>query len=763
MVANLRDLTEGLEARVAERTAEIKESERRLSDIVDFLPHATFVINRSGKVIAWNHAIEQMTGIRAEEMLGKGDYAYAIPFYGERRPILIDLVLDQLEGHDKHYANLKREGQVLTGESFLPLASGGRFYAVASASALYDEQGKVAGAIEIIRDETERKALETELLEAKEKAEEATRAKSNFLANMSHEIRTPMNAIIGFIELSLEDSRLPKNLRSHMETAFRSARSLLALINDILDVSKVESGKLDLEIRPFRLQAMLQDVIKVMRVKAEEKGLALDLVLPPEVDKAYSGDAFRIRQVLMNLVGNAVKFTERGEITVSVEPYGGEGELLHFKVADTGIGIPADRIDKVFESFTQADGSISRRYGGTGLGTTISRQLVELMGGRIWAESAHGKGSVFQFTLPLKPAAADFQDVEAITGSEEMSGPTRCFRVLLAEDVEENITLARHRLEKRGHTVTVARNGREAVAAIEKGGIDIVLMDVQMPEMDGLEATRRIRQMETGGSVRTPVIALTASVMKTDRSQCMESGMDMIVGKPVNFPRLFAAMEKLVPPGAGHECVPPENGIPKEADFPGLAGIDTGRGLETWGDRAAYATALQAFARNHGDAADRIAAALSAGDVPRAIQEAHKLKGIAGNLALTAVSSVVEALYLALHEKNIAQARELTAPLANAVAEVAAAIRGLSTSAEEAAPEPKSFDRQQVATLLQDLRRDLKKSNPYAVEPLVDRLREYLSAEQLEPVTAKIDQFDFPGAEEAVVRIAGNLNVHLGA
>ncbi len=674
VVRNLRRASRDLERRVAERTLELTYERHLLSALMHSIPDSIYFKDTEGRYLRINRAKAERSGLaHPEQAVGKSDFDFFPREHAERA------LADERE--------VMRTGQpLISKEEQLVWPNGRVTWSSTTKVPLRDSEGQIVGTVGVSRDITELRNAAEQLRLAKFEAEQANRAKSNFLANMSHEIRTPMNAVIGMTELVL-DTDLTAVQREYLSITKDSAESLLALINDILDFSKVEAGKLELDHSPFQIREALGDTMKGLALRARSKDVEVVCRIHPNVPEILEGDPLRLRQIVTNLVGNAIKFTERGEVELEVvEESSSDGEAcLRFTVRDTGIGIPPEKQQAIFGAFSQVDSSTTRRFGGTGLGLAIASRLVSLMGGRIWVESEVGRGSRFQFTarfqrgkegVTTSPATVEsliglrvlvvddnrtnqiilreiltswemrpttvsdgeaalaeirraleagapyrvvlsdvhmpgmdgFQLTERIKASPNLDGTVililtsgdgpgdidRCrdvggaahlikpikqselfdaivtslgvveevkpaasgafatpggirpLRILLAEDSSTNQRLAVGILSKWGHQVTVANNGREAVAAVGKESFDLVLMDVQMPEMDGYQATAVIREREAGKNIRIPIVAMTAHAMKGDREECLAAGMDGYVAKPIRRAELEQVIDEVV-------------------------------------------------------------------------------------------------------------------------------------------------------------------------------------------------------------------------
>ena len=489
-----------------------------------------------------------------------------------------------------------------------------------------------------------------ELRSAKEAAEAASRAKSKFLANMSHEIRTPMNGIIGMVDLTLVTPLTPGQRRS-LETIQHSADALLNILNDILDISKIEAGRLELKDVDFDLRNEVLRIEEIFAQQALQKGLKLGTSIPPDLPDRLRGDPVRLRQILSNLIGNAIKFTDRGDVTVSLEKTAEDGDAvgLRIEVRDTGIGIaPADR-EEIFESFTQVDGGTTRRFGGTGLGLTISRQLAELMGGAIGVDSRPGGGSTFWFTARFIKAAD--RERRPVPGGTALSPATskRQYdaRVLLAEDNRVNQEVVSGILALFGLRTEVARNGREAVEAWRSGEFDLIFMDCQMPEMDGYEAARRIREQEVSGARggrQTPIVALTAHALESDRQLSLAAGMDDHLSKPFRITQLESILERWLKDYAKPDAAVVASAAPGSEDVLHSEALESLRALERQGSPGVVRRSVAFYLEDAPPLLRTIRDAVGRADADALRRAAHSLKSSSANLGAVRLARLCQEL-----------------------------------------------------------------------------------------------------------------------
>ena len=531
----MRDVLESVkassESRLASERDKLRESEERYRKLVQTAPEVIFSLSADGAtIISLNEAFETLTGWTCDRWLG--------------RP-LASLIHPQ----DLAHADARVQ-QTLKGESppafeLRLLRRTGEYLDAELTMTRLVEGERVAGILGIAHDVGDRKRVQQALRSAKDAAEAASQAKSDFLANMSHEIRTPLNAIIGLTSLLLDGSLEPE-LANYVETIRSSGDTVLALINDILDFSKIESGMMELEEQPFSLKDCLTGPLDLVAAEAESKGLELGCELEIGCPEVLVGDVTRLRQILVNLLSNAVKFTSEGEVQVTASCREEPGDLLELELAvrDTGVGIAPEKMERIFQSFSQADASTSRTYGGTGLGLTISQRLAELMGGRIWAESESGKGSTFFCTVRVRRAGEGEHPpaVRKIGGQIDRNlGRRLPLRILVAEDNVVNQRVAQLLLQRMGYRADLAADGREVIDCLKRQRYDLVLMDVQMPHLDGLEATRLIDQ-RWPAEERPRIVATTAAARPGDQERCFAAGMDDFIGKPIRTEELQAAL-----------------------------------------------------------------------------------------------------------------------------------------------------------------------------------------------------------------------------
>ena len=609
-----------------------------------------------------------------------------------------------------------------------------------------------------IMDITERHQMVNELTIAKDKAEQAAASRATFLANMSHEIRTPMNAIIGFSEILLEEQLKPDQ-RRHLSTINNSAKSLLHLLNDVLDSAKLDKGKLELEKRSFSLIEEIDAVISTLWIQAKNKGLKLQTKIDSAILPFYKGAPERIRQVLTNIVNNAIKFTQEGEVVVSVKPV--TNEHIEFVVKDTGIGMSEDQLSRIFEAFTQADESMSRRFGGTGLGTTISKQLVELMGGSISATSTKGEGSEFKFTLPLEPATSVKKQVQ-----HKIELPR--LKILVVDDISQNVELLEELLTRLGHDVIIARDGQQALIRMETcDDIDVVLMDVQMPVMDGLTAATQRRAFERANQLkRTPIIALTASVLEDDRLAAQKAGMEGFANKPIEIQSLLREIAKVT----GIETAPGhvEQGFSKKQlentkVYTDL-GIDTHAALSLWGSFDKYEKQLNRFLDQHSKDFEYLYALVEQQNIEAVSTELHKLKGLTANLSLTRIAALLAELEHQIElRQSLQNSQQLTNQIATNVVQLHQYFSNQKSACDNLIKPASDFDQDTLASILKEIQiavqanefdeHNLTKLESLGLGPYQDEINQ---------VTIAIDDFEFEQANTLIERILTSLQTMKG-
>ena len=864
---------------ITERT-EANKKLLTLSRAVENSPASVVITDPSGTIEYVNPKFTQVTGYTAQEAIGQN-------------PRILKSGDFSAKFYEKLWQTLLA-GHVWQGEFHNKKKNGESYFEAATISPIRDDKGNIAHFVAVKEDITERKRYEQELKKSMAAAEAANQAKSEFLANMSHEIRTPMNAIIGFSHLCLQNELAPVQ-RDYLEKVYRSANSLLGIINDILDFSKIEAGKMEVEKTPFQLDSVLSGVAAVTSLRAEEKEIALLFNSGLDVPRTLIGDPLRLGQILNNLVGNAIKFTTAGEVSVQVRVESltlGQGEapghiVLGFAVRDTGIGMTPEQVGKLFKSFSQADASTTRKYGGTGLGLAISKRLIEQMGGTMWVESTPGKGSTFTFNLPLacpsgegrtipdlsglkllvaddnnserrlmldylesfgikavavangreglvaieqadetghpfsdaivncdlsdmsglemtrqikqklelrqrprviylsghkqeealkravneelldavlsKPVTASmlFDTIVVISSSQDglsllsaqagenagLSG----LHVLLAEDNEFNQQLATALLNRAGIEVSLARDGAEAIQMVQPGRFDAVLMDIQMPNMDGLDATRNIRKDSDLDNL--PIIAMTANAMSGDREDCLAAGMNDYITKPIQIDVLYAAIARWT----RRNVQPTGTVVPKSRHPSGeLPGLDTAQAIARMGGEDTYRTVLEKFIPNQEMAVQSIGDALAAGDLKTAERLAHTLKGIAATVGAATLSELARRLEIAIREDDAGSRQE---SIAAAAAELDRAIASAKAylQAHEAEHDALEVDPARLGALLDQLTLQLQSFDSQAGDTM-RKINRKIKGSAVAPRFARLDRwikdYDYENALAEAQRLA---------
>ncbi|MBF0153230.1 MAG: response regulator [Magnetococcales bacterium] len=773
-VGVIRDITDRQRVQKA-----FMEERKLLRQLIDAVPLPIFFIYGSGSLIFSNDAFRKFTGVGEEGLEG----LFLQEVFGARgTPHLAALLTDFLA-----HPELSRIHQEMD------LASGSRKdHAVdVILSKFHRENQETPAIIGVLVDVSEQKAFTTELIQARQQAEElaikagqASRAKGDFLANMSHEIRTPLNAVIGLTHLCMLTD-LTKKQRDYLTKATLSAHALLQLINDILDFSKIEAGKLAMENLEFSLDEVMSGLVAIVGVNSQEKGLELSIKIDQKVPTHLVGDAHRLRQIMTNLVSNAIKFTGKGEVTVLIEVDEDlrDQVLLKFSVRDTGIGMTQEQRGNLFKEFSQGDSSTTRKYGGTGLGLAICKRLVEMMRGRISVESEPGRGSCFIFTAwfargsgmaswpqslarngqGLRLTPSDALPTAPLPGDETGAGEAFVrqlshIALLLVEDNDINQQVARELLERVQVRVSIANDGQEAVTLATREAFDVILMDVQMPVMDGFAATREIRR--TKSREELPIIAMTANAMTGDRERCLQVGMNDHVAKPVVPEELYATLVRWVKKSsAGSPGRPVAGDADRDpARTPSLLpvpGIEMARGLShVGGDVSLYRSLLLRFARSQGGACQQMEHDLERGNMADLELTAHTLKGVAAMIGATRLANMAGRIEKQVRtEPEAAELAELVASTASELAQIVTAIKTLippvpdpSCDCGKVSEERCDAPPDVLEPLFQQATRLLLSFDP-AVEQVVEKLfplvRSASGRERLKSIQAALEAYDF--------------------
>ncbi|MCK9238340.1 MAG: ATP-binding protein [Thiopseudomonas sp.] len=711
----------------------MEQNKRRLQAILDTAVDAIITIDGYGNIQEFNASAERLFGYQALEVVGHNiKMLMPEPYHSEH------------DGYLSNFRETKKASIIGIGREVVARRKDGSTLPVRLAvGQVEQQQSEGLLFVGMLSDISNRHALEKSLREEAQRAELAVQAKSNFLANMSHEIRTPMNAILGFTDLLLQTELSPVQ-RQHLQTIKRSSGALLSLINDILDTTKIEQGHLELENNTFSLKSLVEQVHATLCLSAQAKGLYLDVDYPESMPHYFIGDSLRVSQILTNLVGNAIKFTERGGVNIRLSYTAAQ---ICIQVQDTGIGMTPEQISSIFEPFTQADSSISRRFGGSGLGTTISRQLAQAMGGEIQLESEMGQGSSFYVRLPLhigemqtQPEDAQEQDVYAV--------PLPKLKLLIADDVEQNLQLLRLVLEGAGHSVVTASNGQEALEQFQVGSFDAVLMDIHMPVIDGLQASQMIRAHEQQlRRPHTPIIALTASVMQHDRDQAERAGMDGFAVKPLDIPQLFAEIRRVLKHAQSQPLT--SQTVPSSR----LISIDWEQGASLWGSRAELAKQICHFLEQV-DEKYPLPAADSDNFDQHALQfNLHSLRGVTGNLALNALNKKIIELERMLQsgqpQQVLLEINVLKQMLAAAQTEAQTLLA--ETDTQQPAQTQTNPLSQPDAQLIEQLLAVLQRNE--IDNELLDAVYQGLTTEQASSLREAIDSFDFDKARECLNKL----------
>ncbi len=726
-------LNEELEQRVVARTRELTYSQANLERAQRIASLGSWEWEIGSDAMSWSPQLFSILGFDARDR----------PPTRER--MLGAIHLDDRPRLEQLFSNLGQDIDSIVELEYRIVRPDGELRTVSSSVQVFrSENSHLERVIGTVQDITERARLLDDLRKAKASAESASQAKSVFLANMSHEIRTPMNSIIGMTDLLLEQP-LDEGQYKLLRVISNAAQSLMGILNGILDVSKLESGRMELEAVDFDLYQLLREAMDMMAINAERKGLSVILEIDPAVPRGVRSDPTKLRQVIVNLIGNAVKFTERGIVQLSVGPTEQAGEWL-FSVKDTGIGIPAESLPRIFERFSQADQSTTRRYGGTGLGTAISKGIVDAMGGMIWVESEQGVGSTFHFRLRLPEAFDLAVDPDGQSSSGRWTAP---LQVLVVDDIELNRELVTLRMLQRNHRVHLATDGVQAIQQKLQAAPDVVLMDAHMPNMNGFDAIRAIRAQEAGTGKHIPIIMLTASVLESDRKSCLDAGADAFVPKPIDFSLLFDRIADFFPVVDSPAAPAPQ--VQRSSASHCLDLIDEVAGIQTWSDPDIYFAWLSRLLADHPNMHRTVLELTRDGNVAEAVEYLHKLKGLLGNLCIRRLPQSCAALEQALKANGTVPVElmndleQLEVALRRDIDKISRAARvkcgqAAQTPTNESTNEP-SIDAVAVASLLEKIIRSLEVGE--VNDPALVSLREQIGARKIARLLDAVAEFDF--------------------
>ncbi len=743
VVRNASGLAESLDGMIFDVTEQKYAANqlRQLSAAIEASPSPVLITNVRGNIEYANPKFEQTFGYALTDILGENPTELLSG--GTPTPIIHEQIMQSLLVGEEWRNDLRNRCK-----------DGTLMWMSVSISPIRDTAGQMTHFVAVYENIELRKEVEQELINAKEAADQANRLKSDFLANMSHEIRTPMNAIIGMTHLTLK-TELSSKQRDYLSKTSLAAESLLHILNDILDFSKIEADRLQLEIIPFSFEAIFAQIRTLHQMKAEEKGLRLSLNVAAECPAALLGDPLRLGQVLNNLVSNAIKFTQKGEVSVNVELVAQlEGRVrLHVAVKDSGIGLSPEQIKLLFKPFSQADGSTTRKFGGTGLGLSICKRLIEMMEGDVWVESEANHGSTFHFTLWLERSTESVLGEVKSNRSQNLHG----VRILLVEDNPLNQQVANELLTGVGASVILAQHGGEALGwlSIEPCPCDVILMDLQMPVLDGHQATRLIRTDSRFNDV--PIIAMTAHAMSDERQRCLDMGMNDYITKPIQPDVLFATVAKWA---AQHIIdmaeLDVDSGYIDESIVPNIKGVNTQDVLHRlMGDAQLYEALFKQFLNDYRDSNASLLQLLK-DDHKGAERLAHSMKGVAGTLGMGGLAEAATQLETALHAKP-GDAGDTLQPFSDALAQMLAEVDAVyGEAAKVAATQPPVNDAEIEAIMarLADLLNDCDGDAVEVYYQLRDGLMDFEDMKLLDRLgNAITNEFNFTSAVQLLAEL----------